>query len=118
MDSYLSFGHRGVKETPVPARRNKYKPDFKAKVAIEALKGDKSTAELAQIYAVHPAQISTWKKQLIENATSVFEAKGAKSDDESVDVDALYKKIGQLEVERDFLASRPGILSHLKRDGR
>ena len=45
----------------MPARRNKYKPEFKAKVAIEALKGDKSTAELAQIYGVHPAQISTWK---------------------------------------------------------
>ena len=102
----------------MPARRNKYKPDFKAKVAIEALKGDKSTAELAQIYGVHPAQISNWKKQLVENAETVFEAKGAKSDEDSVDVDALYKKIGRLEVERDFLASRPGILAHLKRDGR
>ncbi len=96
----------------------KYKPEFKAKVAIEALKGDKSTAELAQIYGVHPAQISNWKKQLADNATSVFEAKGAKSDEDSVDVDALYKKIGQLQVEMDPLASRPGILSHLKRDGR
>ena len=102
----------------MPARRNKYKPEFKAKVAIEALKGDKSTAELAQIYGVHPAQISTWKKQLADNADTVFEAKGAKSDDDSVDVDVLYKKIGRLEVERDFLASRPGILSRVKRDGR
>lgn len=98
----LSFGHRGVKETPVPASRNKYKPDFKAKVALEALKGDKSTAELAQIYKVHPAQITARKKQLIEGAGSVFEGRGTKSDDDSVDVDALYRKIGQLEVERDF----------------
>ena len=89
MDSYPSFGLRGVKETPAPARRNKYKPEFKAKVAIEALKGDKSIAELAQIYGVHPAQISTWKKQLLDNGTSAFEAKGAKADDVSVDVDAL-----------------------------
>lgn len=102
----------------MPARGNKYEPDFKAKVAIEALKGDKLTAELAQIYGVHPAQISTWKKQLIENATSVFEAKNTKSDDDALDVDALYKKIGQLEVERDLLASRPGILSRTRRDGR
>ncbi len=87
-------------------------------MAIEALKGDKSIAELAQIYGVHPAQISNWKKQLAENAETVFEAKGAKSDEDSVDVDALYKKSGQLEVERDPLASRPGILSHLNRDGR
>ena len=51
-------------------RRSKYKPEFRAKVAIEALKGDKSTAELAQIYGVHPAQISTWKKQLVDNVSS------------------------------------------------
>ena len=102
----------------MPARRNKYKPEFKAKVAIEALKGDKSTAELAQIYGLHPAQISTWKKRLVESAETVFEAKGAKSDEDSVDVDALYKKIGRLEVERDFLASRPGMLSRAKQDGR
>ena len=67
---------------------------------------------------MHPAQISTWKKQLVENAETVFEAKAAKSDEDSVDVDALYKKIGQLQVEMDPLASRPGILSHLNRDGR
>ena len=60
----------------MPARRNKYKPDFKAKVALEALKGDKSTAELAQVYEVHPAQITAWKKQLIEGAGSVFEGRG------------------------------------------
>ena len=101
----------------MPARRNKFKPDFKAKVALEALKGDKSTAELAQIFGVHPAQISTWKKQLLESASSVFEGKRpAKSD--VVDIDELYKKIGKLEMERDFLATRPGISSRLNRDER
>ena len=98
-------------------RRNKFKPDFKAKVALEALKSDKSIAELAQIYNVHPTQISQWKKQLLEAASSVFEAKdGPKA--EAVDVDALYKKIGRLEMERDFLASRPGVVAHLNRDAR
>jgi transposase-like protein len=98
----------------VTTRRNKFKPDFKAKVALEALKGDKSTAELAQIFGVHPAQISAWKKQLLESAASVFEGKHtAKSD---VDTDELYKKIGKLEMERDFLATRPGISSRLTRD--
>jgi len=58
----------------VQGRRNKFKPDFKAKVALEALKGDKSVAELAQIYDVHPTQITQWKKQLLELAPSVFEA--------------------------------------------
>ena len=51
-------------------KHNKFKPDFEAKIALEALKGDKSTADLAQIYGVHPAQISTWKKQLLEDARS------------------------------------------------
>jgi transposase-like protein len=101
----------------VTTRRNKFKPDFKAKVALEALKGDKSTAELAQIFGVHPAQISAWKKQLLESAGSVFEGKRpAKSD--AVDIDELYKKIGKLEMERDFLATRPGISGHLNRDER
>jgi transposase-like protein len=101
----------------VTTRRNKFKPDFKAKVALEALKGDKSTAELAQIFDVHPSQITAWKKQLLESASSVFEGKHpAKSD--VVDIDELYKKIGKLEMERDFLATRPGISSRLNRDER
>ena len=94
-------------------RRNKFKPDFKAKVALEALKGDKSTAELAQIFGVHPAQISAWKKQLLESAGSVFEGKRPAKSDE-VDVDELYRKIGKLEMERDFLATRPGVSSPLR----
>ena len=99
------------------ARRNKFKPDFKAKVALEALKGDKSTAELAQVFGVHPAQISAWKKQLLESASSVFEGKRPTKSDE-VDTDELYKKIGKLEMERDFLATRPGVSSRLSRDER
>ena len=97
-------------------RRNKFKPDFKAKVALEALKGDKSTAELAQIFGVHPAQISAWKKQLLESASNVFEGKHPVNSD--VDTDELYKKIGKLEMERDFLATRPGMSSRLTRDER
>ena len=98
-------------------RRNKFKADFKAKVALEALKGDKSTAEFAQIYDVHPTPIAQWKKQLVESATSVFEGKNTRAE-ENVDVDSLYKKIGRLEMERDFLASRPGVVAHTRRDDR
>jgi transposase len=101
----------------VQGRRNKFKADFKAKVALEALKGDKSTAELAQIYDVHPTQVTQWKKQLLESAASVFEGRNTRAE-ESVDVDALYKKIGRLEMERDFLASRPGVVAHPRRDDR
>lgn len=103
----------------MPARRNKYKAEFKAKVALEALKGDKSTAELAQLYGVHPAMITNWKKQLIENAQVAFEQKSTSDISESqVDTDALFRKIGQLEVERDFLASRSGVVFQSKRDDR
>ena len=91
-------------------KRTKFKADFKAKVALEALKGDKSTAELAQIYSVHPTQITQWKKQLLESASSLFEGRHTKAD--NVDVDELYKKIGKLEMERDFLVSRPGVNGH------
>ena len=98
-------------------KRNKFKPDFKAKVALEALKGDKSTADLAQIYGVHPAQISAWKKQLLEDAPSVFAGKRLSKVD-AVDIDELYKKIGKLEMERDFFATRAGISGHSMRDER
>ena len=92
-------------------KRTKFKADFKAKVALEALKGDKSTAELAQIYGVHPTQITQWKKQLLDSASTLFEGRQTKAS--TVDVDELYKKIGKLEMERDFLASRPGVSGHL-----
>ena len=82
-------------------KRTKFKADFKAKVALEALKADKSTAELAQIYGVHPTQITQWKKQLLDSAASLFEGRQTKA--VNVDVDELYKKIGKLEMERDFL---------------
>jgi transposase len=98
-------------EVEVQGKRTKFEADFKAKVALEALKGDKSTAELAQIYGVHPTQVTQWKKQLLDQAPSVFEGRQTKA--EHVDVDELYKKIGKLELERDFLASRPGVSGYL-----
>ena len=63
-------------------------------MALEALMGDKSIAELAQIYQVHLTQISQWKKQLLDSTSSVFEGKHANAE-ASVDVDALYQTIGQ-----------------------
>ncbi len=74
-----------------------------------------SRADLAQIDGVHPAQISAWKKQLLEDAPSIFEGKRPSKTDT---VDELYKKIGKLEMERDFLATRPGIAGHSTRDER
>lgn len=85
--------------------RRKFTSDFKAKVAVEAIKERQTLGELAEKFEVHPTQITAWKREFLSNASSVFEsAGGSKADQESpVDVDSLYSKIGRLEVERDFL---------------
>jgi len=75
---------------------------FKAKVALEAIKGEQSLIELAERFQVHPNQITEWKKHLLEKASEVFE-KGKRSSIEP-DVKELHAKIGRLAMENDFLA--------------
>ncbi len=92
-------------------RRN-HSPVLKAKVALAALTGEHTLAELAQKFDVHPNQITEWKRQLQEQAADVFD-KGGKSEP-AVDLKALHAKIGQLTLENDFLESaltRVGLLS-------
>jgi transposase len=85
--------------------RRTHSPAFKAKVALAALKGDKTLAELAQQFDVHPNQITDWKKQLQERVADVFEGGSAAPSAPPVDVKVLHAKIGQLTLENDFLES-------------
>ena len=89
--------------------RKSYDKKFKAKVALEAIRGDKSIQELAQQYEVHPNQITLWKKQLSEGAEDLFERSNKKKQDLSsteLKESELYKNIGQLQVENQFLKKK------------
>ena len=87
--------------------RRKHSPSYKARVALEALKGEATTAELASRFEVHPSQVRTWKKALVEGAVGIFGGDRDQKGDEAL-VAQLYQHIGQLKVERDFLDSALG----------
>jgi len=97
-------------------RRN-HTPAFKAKVALAAIKGDKTLAELAQQFDVHPGQITTWRTQLLEGAQGVFGGPAADGGPPPVDLKDLHAKIGQLTLENDFLSgalTKAGLMSARK----
>jgi transposase len=88
-------------------RRN-HSPAFKAKVALAAVKGEKTLAELAQQFDVHPNQITQWKAQLLDGAAGVFGLEKAGPTSSPVDVKTLHAKIGELTLATDFLESALG----------
>jgi transposase len=89
--------------------RRKHSPAFKAKVALEAVKGEETIAQLASRFEVHPSQVRKWKREMEESAAGIFGGDRARreKDDEAL-VAKLYQEIGQLKVERDFLERKLG----------
>ena len=93
------------------SKRKRYSADFKAKVALEALRGELTTAQLARKLGIHPTMVGEWKRQAMEGLTAVFADRSvaqeaAKSFE--AEIEKLHAKIGQLVVERDFLAKASG----------
>jgi transposase len=105
----------GKGETMTRRPRRNHTPAFKAKVALAAVKGEKTLAELAQQFDVHANQITTWKAQLLDGAAGVFGSEPrAASTAPAVDVKTLHAKIGELTLTNDFLSgalSKAGLLS-------
>lgn len=98
--------------------RKSHDAAFKAKVALEALKGDRTMAELSSEYGVHPNQIRQWRQKLVDELPSVFSDRRQKKDKEGEEVTAeLYRQIGQLKVEMDWLKKKSQQLL-LRKSGR
>ena len=92
-------------------KRKRYSADFKAKVALEAIREELTLSELSKTYDVHPNMISTWKRAAIENMAMAFsKGKETEARANAKDVEKLHAKIGQLVVERDFLSQASVLL--------
>lgn len=90
-------------------KRRQYSPQFKSKVALEAIQGVKTVPELSSQHSIHPSLINQWKRHLVEGASSLFEpgqVSKADEEDSQAKINELYRQIGKLTVERDFLAER------------
>ena len=93
------------------SKRRRYSADFKAKVALEALRGELTTAQLATRHGIHPTMVGEWKKQAMDGLTAVFADRSATQETAKLfeaEVEKLHAKIGQSVVERDFLVKASG----------
>ena len=89
-------------------KRQQYSSEFKAKVALAAIRGDETVPQLATRYGLHPTQVNAWKRQLTSQASELFARGRGGSSTTDAQVEELYRVIGQLTVEKDFLANRLG----------
>lgn len=89
-------------------KRKKYPKEFKARVALEAVKGEKSMAQISSEYEVHSNMIAKWKKQLKNNMSAIFVRKNEREPEAEQQIDNLYKQIGRQQVEIDWLKKKLG----------
>jgi len=95
----------------MPKIRKSHPPSLKAKVAVEAIKAHKTAAQIAQMFGVHPTQVGGWKKQALAGLPDIFgNGREQMRQQADADKDELYKQIGQLKVELDFLKKRAGLI--------
>ena len=96
----------------MPKTRKNHPPSLKAKVAVEAIKAHKTSAQIAQMFGVHPTQVGGWKNQALAGLIDVFgHGREQMRQQADADKDELYKQIGQLKVELDFLKKRSGLIA-------
>lgn len=101
-----------TKEDILGMERKRYSAEFKAKVAVEAIKGEKTASEIAGEYGVHPTQIAQWKKQVMDEIPKIFSTKREKDARKEEEIrSSLYQQIGQLKVELDWVKKKAGLAS-------
>lgn len=90
-------------------QRKQYGAQLKAKVAIAAIRGEQTANEISSVYGIHPVQVTKWKIQLLKSAPEVFNnGRGAKTEQELID--SLYRQVGKLQVENEWLKKKSGLL--------
>jgi transposase-like protein len=92
-------------------RRRKFDGAFKARVALEAIRGERTVAAIAAEYGVHPNQISTWKRQVLNELPKILSGRYERKEEQGKElIDQLYQQIGQLKVELDWLKKKAGLI--------
>ena len=86
--------------------RKKHSPQFKAKVALAAIQNDETIAQIASRFGVHPNMVSAWKRQMLEGVADIFDKNGKARKQAQAETNELYRQIGQLKVENDFLSRK------------
>ena len=89
-------------------KRKTHSPQFKAKVALTAIQNDETAAQIASRLGIHPTMVSNWKRQMMEGAADIFDKNHKTKKQSEAQTDELYKQIGQLKVENDFLSRKLG----------